>query len=297
MQRAVSCGLEINVQCSNYKINLAPKNKQASQLTSALLDKKIQQPPASIAKLSSVNSGGSDSTTTSLSQGQAHGTTSPQHFLASPPNEADSASETNTDPVAGATPTTQPATPMANMETDTITYLNVHSGVGVGIMAGIDVGAQNRWEYLLMGQPLSHVAEAEGMAAKGELVISPDAHALLCGQPGTFMLSTPSKAADGKSLSPLRRYSGAVIKCNCQFCEANPEFMRVNPEIPLVEAVNTETPEELAEYDLYFYSEIMDRTTVAYREIMYQVDDMCHSKVSTIYMHCVSLLFCFTHVK
>ncbi len=54
-----------------------------------------------------------------------------------------------------------------------ITYLNVHSGVSVGTMAGMDVGAHDRWEYLLFGSCLKDVAIAEGKAGKGDLVLSP----------------------------------------------------------------------------------------------------------------------------
>ena len=37
------------------------------------------------------------------------------------------------------------------------TYLNVHAGVSVGTMAGIDVGANDRWEFLLVG--MFHVVD------------------------------------------------------------------------------------------------------------------------------------------
>lgn len=59
--------------------------------------------------------------------------------------------------------------------------LNVHAGVSIGLMAGMDVGAFDRWEYLLLGTPLTDVAAAESEAEKGELVISGIAHELLCG--------------------------------------------------------------------------------------------------------------------
>ncbi len=306
----MSCGLEINVECSNYKIDLAPKNKQASQLTSALLEKKTQSqnPPP---KLASVNSGGSDSTAASLSTAgpqqtnrsrhHTHGSVSP---LVSPPNElSESPSESSASspqntqrtsapftPITPATPSVvstpiaSAPTPIANnVETDTITYLNVHSGVGVGVMAGIDVGAQNRWEYLLLGQPLSDVAVAESMAAKGELVISPEAHALLC---GTTFASANANSSSFYAPPEAKTNTNSIHKpspkrCNCIACEGNAYFMKVDPHIPWVAPVNTETPEELAEYELYFYSEIMDRTTVAYREIMGQIDELGYHKVST----------------
>lgn len=61
---------------------------------------------------------------------------------------------------------------------DAIAYLNIHAGVGVGLLAGIDIGAADRWEYFLIGDPLSDVAKAESLAEKGDIVISAAAHAL-----------------------------------------------------------------------------------------------------------------------
>lgn len=42
-------------------------------------------------------------------------------------------------------------------ESENFTFLNVHAGVSVGTMAGIDVGANDRWEYLLVGKIMSIV--------------------------------------------------------------------------------------------------------------------------------------------
>ena len=165
-------------------------------------------------------------------------------------------------------------------------------------MAGIDVGSNNRWEYLLLGEPLSDVAVAESLAKKGELVISPSAHALLCGVPDPTAANTqtsprkksipavvdenaPPEDSETRSNSPnpQKVQQKSVRACVCERCVEPGGFFRVDPNIPLVEAVNTETPEELADYDLYFYSEIMERTTVAYREVMHQIDETVFIKV------------------
>jgi hypothetical protein len=53
----------------------------------------------------------------------------------------------------------------------------------MGLMAGIDVGSDDRWEYLLLGDPLTDVASAESEAGQGELVISPGAHEVLHPKP------------------------------------------------------------------------------------------------------------------
>eukprot|EP01031_Cornospumella_fuschlensis_P031939 gene31939-38617_t len=65
-----------------------------------------------------------------------------------------------------------------------VIFLNVHAGVSAGLLAGICVGTMDRWEYLLLGSPLQSVAQAEGQAQKGQLVICPFAHSLLHGVTG-----------------------------------------------------------------------------------------------------------------
>lgn len=65
---------------------------------------------------------------------------------------------------------------------DSMAFLDVHCGVSAGLMAGISVGHEERWEYFLAGNPLNDVATAEGQANKGEVVISEEAHHMLHGQ-------------------------------------------------------------------------------------------------------------------
>jgi hypothetical protein len=63
----------------------------------------------------------------------------------------------------------------------TISFLNIHAGLSVGVMASLDVGTDDRWEHLLLGLPLKGVAIAEESAAKGEILLCPAAHDLLHG--------------------------------------------------------------------------------------------------------------------
>ena len=72
-----------------------------------------------------------------------------------------------------------------------VAYLNVHSGLSVGVMASIDIGFRDRWEYILLGTPLQDVAVAEGEAGSGELVISAIAHECLH-HPSAMQTSTCS---------------------------------------------------------------------------------------------------------
>ena len=47
------------------------------------------------------------------------------------------------------------------------------------MIAGIDVGFNDRWEYLLVGDPMNHVAIAESDAEKGDIVLCPEAHSII----------------------------------------------------------------------------------------------------------------------
>jgi class 3 adenylate cyclase len=51
-------------------------------------------------------------------------------------------------------------------------YMNVHSGISAGTMAAVDVGCCNRWEMLLIGQPLTDAAVANSQAKSGEIILS-----------------------------------------------------------------------------------------------------------------------------
>lgn len=53
-----------------------------------------------------------------------------------------------------------------------VAFLNVHCGIAEGIVAGVNVCAFNRSEFFFIGTPMGEVAEAEGLAIAGELVIS-----------------------------------------------------------------------------------------------------------------------------
>jgi class 3 adenylate cyclase len=54
-----------------------------------------------------------------------------------------------------------------------IATLDVHCGVGYGEVIGIHVGGCDRMEYMILGDIIGQVAEAEGMADRGEVVASP----------------------------------------------------------------------------------------------------------------------------
>ena len=65
-------------------------------------------------------------------------------------------SEKNSSPSSTSTPS-----PTSNgYDNNQTIYMNVHSGIAVGVMAAVDVGCNGRWEMLFLGQPLTDVATA-----------------------------------------------------------------------------------------------------------------------------------------
>jgi len=59
-------------------------------------------------------------------------------------------------------------------------FLNVHCGLGVGELTSVHVGnCHSRREFLVVGEPINQVSEAEDVASLGEVVASPEALILL----------------------------------------------------------------------------------------------------------------------
>jgi class 3 adenylate cyclase len=97
----------------------------------------------------------------------------------------------------------------------TTVYLNVHSGVASGLFAGLDVGVNDRWEYVLFGKPIDDIAVAEGDAAIGEVVLSARSHELLHPDPARinkedYADSSSQKVGDGWSCKL------GTSMCNCK---------------------------------------------------------------------------------
>lgn len=109
-----------------------------------------------------------------------------------------------------------------------LSYLNVHSGLSIGVMAGIDVGYDGRCEYLLMGGPLNDVAVAESEAGKGELVISPVAHSYLHGNVSIAQLTAGDKCSCGCQLTPKGYFK---LSDNAASPSANVDQLS-NPDLP-----------------------------------------------------------------
>ncbi|CAM9911004.1 unnamed protein product, partial [Hapterophycus canaliculatus] len=60
-------------------------------------------------------------------------------------------------------------------------------------MYGYLVGAEDRWEYLVAGDPLRQIGEAEPEATQGEVILSPEAWELA----STDFLATKTPQVSG----------------------------------------------------------------------------------------------------
>jgi class 3 adenylate cyclase len=136
------------------------------------------------------------------------------------------------------------------------TYLNVHSGLSMGSMTGIDVGAMDRWEFFVIGQPLHDVAEAEASAEKGQLVMSASTHDLLC---------CATQNGENASLEVLAE-SESVGLCGCIQNSAGC-FRIPDRRVPQFENfINAEEEDDL-DRELRFYQDVMKASTEVFSSI------------------------------
>lgn len=63
---------------------------------------------------------------------------------------------------------------MHNWDTQEGVRLQLHLGLGAGSVTGVDLGNQFRREYVVAGDPLKQLSEAEQQAHAGQLVVSPE---------------------------------------------------------------------------------------------------------------------------
>ncbi len=113
-----------------------------------------------------------------------------------------------------------PELPNLSSQTDNVAYLDVHCGVSIGLMAGVDIGHLDRWEFFLVGDPIANAAAAEAQAAKGEVVLCQRAHRLLHRKEG--QQSSPMDQMEFVSIrSPISMYHAphqtpnSNVSCGC----------------------------------------------------------------------------------
>ena len=71
---------------------------------------------------------------------------------------------------------------MHNWDTGEGIKLQLHLGLGAGTMRGVDLGNHMRREFVVAGDALKQLSDAEQQASSGQLVVSPQAWALgACG--------------------------------------------------------------------------------------------------------------------
>jgi len=94
--------------------------------------------------------------------------------------------------------------------------LFLHNGIGAGKMQGVLVGPPShshgaRWEYVIMGDPIRQLAEAEAEASAGETLVSPEAWSLVASEADGAVLRSRNvklhsiKAMAGKEQDRFRR--------------------------------------------------------------------------------------------
>ncbi len=77
--------------------------------------------------------------------------------------------------------------------------LGMKIGIGAGEIVAMQVGGvADRWEYVLAGDPVRQVAQAEGQAERGDIVLSPEAEAIKHPEP---VSPRPLEAPDWSKLS------------------------------------------------------------------------------------------------
>eukprot|EP01038_Epipyxis_sp_PR26KG_P013098 gene13098-17555_t len=101
---------------------------------------------------------------------------------------------------------------------ESVAYLNIHAGLSLGTLAGIDVGAHNRWEYLLLGTPIADIAQAEEDAEKCELVISAAAHRIYHSQYNPENVNDNTEDAQGLLPCGCMKMKSGTFKVNNSNC-------------------------------------------------------------------------------
>jgi class 3 adenylate cyclase len=85
--------------------------------------------------------------------------------------------------------------------------LNVHCAISEGLMAGIDVGYMDRWEYFIFGRPLDEAARALNESQLGELVLSSSAHHIYHEQ----------LLQEGWDIDGVRGDKPCSLSCGCRY--------------------------------------------------------------------------------
>lgn len=110
-----------------------------------------------------------------------------------------------------------------------IVYLDVHAGVSYGLMAGVDIGYNDRWEYFLVGDPLTRVSEAEGQAKKGEIVICKQSHALIHPKYTDNVLKpVPEEILSFNMSSRDKKASNSRIQLPCGCCKTSDGLYQIS---------------------------------------------------------------------
>lgn len=214
VEKAVACALEINACCCNHKVILTEPSDSAQSRWSKLFN------------------------SLPVILGQQTPTRSPPNKkkVAPSPSSAGGATASFT---AGSGGANNNSNNNSSFNAEKVAYLNVHSGVGFGLLAGVDVGCRDRWEFFLLGEPINQVAGAEGLAGTGDVVVSSIAHGLI--HHVDESLSPPPPAGSGKD---------HILNCGC--CRLPFDFYRtsnINVSTAPIKHVNTRRSKSKSKFD------------------------------------------------
>lgn len=201
VERAVSCALEINACCCNHKVLL--QETATSGSAQSRWSKLFNSLPVILGQ---------------------NGTSS---------------NSTSSGNVLGNTAKVSPLTPAKS--DDKVAYLNVHSGVGFGLLAGVDVGCRDRWEFFLLGEPISQVANAESLAQTGDVVISEIVHSLIHPYDPSHVTNHNSghNSEDmylGTGVTIVEEDEEQILPCGC--CRIQYDFFKISKQMTTIAAKN-----------------------------------------------------------
>eukprot|EP01041_Mallomonas_annulata_P007481 gene7481-15318_t len=163
-------------------------------------------------------------------------------------------------------------------------FLNVHAGVSAGMMAGIDIGSDDRWEYFIIGDPLSEVAVAEGDASKGDIVMTASSHAILH-PPSNRVTSSDgdndgnqspsSEVEDEDENEPHCSCGCPMTPSGCYKINSSQDDMQTPLPLPLQSLKLASQKEDSHDVALYetLLKEIVDSVPVAVSKVQQQLTD------------------------
>lgn len=165
--KAIACGVVINEECTSYEVSC---DCSTSPITKENYATSVASPQIVASKSSSASSTkkwGQENDGWGTSSSLIHGTDYPLESLYQKSVTKNPTVSLDKEMVETKADIKDKSKYVVKSE------LNVHCGISIGSMAGVDLIEGGRGEYFLVGDAVRDVTEAESYAKIGELVISP----------------------------------------------------------------------------------------------------------------------------